>query len=393
MMAGERMTAGPLDGMRVVEVASIGPGPFAGTLLADMGADVVRVDRLGPASPQARRNLLGRGRRSLMADLKHPGGAEVTRRLIDRADVVIEGFRPGVMERLGLGPDACLQRNPALVYGRMTGYGQTGPLRDAAGHDINYIALGGPLGRIGRRGQPPTPPLNLVGDFGGGGMLLAFGVVCALLVARRTGHGQVVDAAMVDGSALLMLPFFAGRSAGDGGAFMSTERGTNLLDSGAPFYDAYETADGRWVSVGAIEPQFYAQLLQGLGLRVEDLPPQMERDGWPETKARFAEIFRQRTRDEWAKQFAGTDACVAPVLDLDEIELDAHNAARDTFVTADGIVQPAPAPRLSVTPGSLRRSPPVAGEHTAEILAEWLGMDGPDIDELLAAGAIATGEG
>jgi alpha-methylacyl-CoA racemase len=393
MMAGERMTAGPLDGMRVVEVASIGPGPFAGTLLADMGADVVRVDRLGPASPQARRNLLGRGRRSLMADLKHPGSAEVTRRLIDRADVVIEGFRPGVMERLGLGPDACLQRNPALVYGRMTGYGQTGPLRDAAGHDINYIALGGPLGRIGRRGQPPTPPLNLVGDFGGGGMLLAFGVVCALLVARRTGQGQVVDAAMVDGSALLMLPFFAGRSAGDGGAFMSAERGTNLLDSGAPFYDAYETADGRWFSVGAIEPQFYAQLLHGLGLRAEDLPPQMERDGWPETKARFAEIFRQRTRDEWAKQFAGTDACVAPVLDLDEIELDAHNAARDTFVTADGIVQPAPAPRLSVTPGSLRRSPPVAGEHTAEILAEWLGMDGPDIDELLAAGAIATGEG
>lgn len=384
---------GPLDGVRVVEVASIGPGPFAATMLADMGADVVRVDRMGSASPQARRNLLGRGRRSLMADLKHPRGVEVTLRLIDQADVVLEGFRPDVMERLGLGPDVCLERNPALVYGRMTGYGQTGPLRHATGHDINYIALGGPLGRIGRKGQPPTPPLNLVGDFGGGGMLLAFGVVCALLVARGTGQGQVVDAAMVDGSALLMLPFFAGRSGGDGGAFVSAERGTNLLDSGAPFYDAYETADGRWISVGAIEPQFYAQLLHGLGLRAEDLPPQMDHASWPATKACFAEIFRQRTRDEWVKQFAGTDACVAPVLDLEEVELDAHNAARDTFVTADGIVQPAPAPRLSATPGSLRRSPPVPGEHTAEILAEWLGMDTPDIDELRATGAIRTGDG
>jgi alpha-methylacyl-CoA racemase len=297
------------------------------------------------------------------------------------------------MERLGLGPDVCLQRNPALIFGRMTGYGQTGPLRHAAGHDINYIALGGPLGRIGRRGQPPTPPLNLVGDFGGGGLLLAFGIVCALLVARRTGQGQVVDAAMVEGSALLMLPFFADRSGGDARAFMSAERGTNLLDSGAPFYDAYETADGRWVSVGAIEPQFYAQLLHGLGLRAGDLPPQLERDSWPATKARFAEIFRQRTRDEWCKQFAGTDACVAPVLNLDEVELDAHNAARGTFVTADGIVQPGPAPRLSATPGSLRRSPPVAGEHTAEILAEWLGMDTPDIDELRDAGAIRIGDG
>jgi alpha-methylacyl-CoA racemase len=384
---------GPLDGVRVVEIASIGPGPFAATMLADMGADVVRVDRTGPASPWARRNLLGRGRRSVMADLKHPQGVEVALRLIAQAEVVLEGFRPGVMERLGLGPDVCLQRNPALVYGRMTGYGQTGPLRQAAGHDINYIALGGPLGRIGRHGQPPTPPLNLVGDFGGGGMLLAFGVVCALLTARGTGQGQVVDAAMVDGSALLMLPFFAGRSAGDDGAFVSGERGTNLLDSGAPFYDVYQTADGRWISVGAIEPQFYAQLLVGLGLSAADLPPQLDRDSWPATKARFAEIFRQRTRDEWAKQFAGTDACVAPVLDLEEIELDPHNAARETFVAAAGIVQPAPAPRLSGTPGSLRRPPPVPGEHTAEILREWLGLEAAGIDELRGVGAVQTGDG
>jgi len=383
--------AGPLDGVRVVEIASIGPGPFAATMLADMGADVVRVDRTGPPSDRARRNLLGRGRRSVMADLKHPRGVEVALRLIDQAEVVLEGFRPGVMERLGLGPDTCLARNPALVYGRMTGYGQTGPLRHAAGHDINYIALGGPLGRIGRAGQPPTPPLNLVGDFGGGGMLLAFGIVCALLTARGTGRGQVVDAAMVDGSALLMLPFFAGRS-GDEGAFASGERGTNLLDSGAPFYDVYQTADDRWISVGAIEPQFYLQLLHGLGLHPDELPPQLDRASWPATKARFAEIFRQRTRDEWGKQFAGTDACVAPVLDLEEIELDPHNAARDTFVTAGGIVQPAPAPRLSGTPGSLRRLPPVPGEHTAEVLGEWLGLDAAEIGQLRGAGAIATGE-
>ena len=384
--------SGPLAGVRVVEIASIGPGPFAATMLADMGADVVRVDRPIAAAANGaggaaavRRQLLGRGRRSLTADLKQPESAEIVRRLIDRAGIAMEGFRPGVMERLGLGPDVCLKRNPALVYGRMTGYGQDGPLSMAAGHDIDYIALAGVLGRIGRLGQPPTPPLNLVGDFGGGGMLLAFGMVCALLVARSTRQGQVVDAAMVDGSALLMLPFFGGRATGQPGerrdGFWSVERGTNLLDSGAPFYDAYETADGQWIAVGAIEPQFYAQLLYGLGLRAEELPPQLDRDTWPALKAQFAAIFRQRTREEWCEVFAGTDACVAPVLALEEVELHAHNAARATFADIDGIVQPCPAPRLSVTPGEIGRPPPVAGEHTAEVLAQWLGLDHAGVEQ------------
>ena len=376
---------GPLRGVRVVEIASLAPGPFAGFLLADMGADVVRVDRREAVGVDTGALLLGRGRRSVGVDLKHPDGVGTVLRLVERADILIEGFRPGVMERLGLGPDVCLERRPSLVYGRMTGFGQEGPLSGAAGHDINYIALAGALGMIGRRGQPPTPPLNLVGDFGGGGMLLAFGLLCGLLEARATGRGQVVDAAMVDGSALLMLAFFGGRRAGAAGW---SERGTNLLDSGAPFYDAYETADGRWVSVGAIEPQFYAELLRGLGLDPADLPPQMDRDGWEQTRARFSEVFRSRTRDQWCEVFEGSDACFAPVLGLDEVDRHPHNAARDAFIEVAGVVQPAPAPRMSVTPGAVRRPPPPAGHDTDEVLAEWTGLDQTEIDKLRQAGAV-----
>jgi alpha-methylacyl-CoA racemase len=374
---------GPLEGVKVVEIASLAPGPFAGCLLADMGADVVRIDRLG-AAPRFTSDLLGRGRRSVAVDLKHPDGTAAVMGLVDRADLLIEGFRPGVMERLGLGPDECLLRNPALVYGRMTGYGQDGPLARAAGHDINYIALSGVLGMVGRADQPPTPPLNLVGDFGGGAMFLAFGLVCALLEARRSGRGQVVDAAMVDGSAMLMLPFFGSRAAGRAG----WERGTNLLDSGAPFYDAYETSDGKWVSVGAIEPQFYAELVETMGLDPETLPAQMDTATWPELKARFAEVFRTRTRAEWCQAFEGRDACFAPVLDLAEVDGNPHSADRHSYVEVGGVVQPAPAPRFSVTPGGVRLPPPGPGEHTDEVLCEWAGLTVSDVADLRRSGAV-----
>jgi alpha-methylacyl-CoA racemase len=378
---GER--TGPLEGVKVVEIASLAPGPFAGCLLADMGADVVRIDRLG-VSPRFASDLLGRGRRSVAVDLKHPDGTAAVMGLVDRSDLLIEGFRPGVMERLGLGPDACLLRNPALVYGRMTGYGQDGPLAGAAGHDINYIALSGVLGMVGRAHQPPTPPLNLVGDFGGGGMFLAFGLVCALFEARRSGQGQVVDAAMVDGSAMLMLPFFGTRPSG----LTGRERGTNLLDSGAPFYDAYETSDERWVSVGAIEPQFYAELVETMGLDPETLPAQMDVATWPDMKARFAEVFRTRTRDEWCEAFAGRDACFAPVLDLSEVDGNPHSSARQAYVEVGGVVQPAPAPRFSITPGRVRLPPPRPGEHTDEVLSEWAGLTPSDIAGLRRSGAV-----
>jgi alpha-methylacyl-CoA racemase len=371
---------GPLEGVRVLQIASLAPGPFAACMLADAGADVVRVDRLeGP--PALGSPLLARGQRSIAVDLKHPDGVALVLDLVESCDAIVEGFRPGVMERLGLGPDQCLDRKPALVYGRMTGFGQDGPLAKAAGHDINYIALSGVLGRIGRFGQPPTPPLNLVGDFGGGGMLLAFGLVCALMSARRTGVGQVVDAAMVDGSALLMLPFFGGRDT-------PTTRGTNLLDSGAPFYDAYETADGKWVSVGAIEPQFYGELLAGLGIDPDSLPQQMDSGSWPATKELFAGIFRTRTRDEWCEVFEGSDACFAPVLELSEVDEHPHSSARAAFVEIGGTVQPAPAPRFSGTPGSVRAGPPRSGEHTEEVLAEWAGIGGERLEALRSAGAI-----
>jgi alpha-methylacyl-CoA racemase len=376
--------AGPLAGIRVVELAGIGPAPFAGMVLADLGADVTRVDRPGVANAVARMDVLNRGRRSVAVDLKHPDGVEVVLRLAAGADVLIEGFRPGVAERLGVGPDACRGRNPRLVYGRMTGWGQRGPYAAEAGHDITYAAVAGALAHIGRAGQPPTPPLNLVADFGGGGMLLALGVVAAVLAARESGTGQVVDAAMVDGVALLMAPFFMAFRSG----FFTDERGTNLLDSGAPFYDCYRCLDGRWVAVGALEPQFYAALLAGLGIDRTGLGPQNDQAGWPEMRRRFAAAFATQPRDEWVAAFAGRDACVAPVLTTEETLADPHLAARATVVEIDGVPQPSPAPRFSATPAVLDRPPPAAGEHTDAVLAD-AGYGPGEIAALREGGAVA----
>jgi len=379
---------GPLSGYKVIEIQGIGPGPFAAMMLADMGADVIRVDRAqnvsggSPDSPPA--DVMARGRRSIGVDLKQPDGVEAVLRLVERADALIEGFRPGVAERLGIGPDDCLGRNPKLVYGRMTGWGQEGPYSHAAGHDINYISLAGALDAIGRRGEAPVPPLNLVGDFGGGGMLLAFGVVCALLEAQGTGEGQVVDAAMVDGSAVLMTMFHALTAMG----VWTEERGTNLLDTGAHFYDVYETADGKYVSIGSIESQFYAELLRLTGLDHEEgLPYQMDRNQWPAMKERVRGIFRSKTRDEWCALMEGTDVCFAPVLSLSEAPKHPHNVHRKTFVEANGIVQPAPAPRFSRTTAEIQRPPAHAGQHTDEVLAEF-GFAADDIAKLREAGAV-----
>jgi alpha-methylacyl-CoA racemase len=380
--------SGPLEGVRVIEIAGIGPGPFAAMMLADMGADVVRVDRAqkvsggDPASPPI--DLLGRGRRSVGVDLKHPEGAGVVLKLAEQADVLIEGFRPGVMERLGIGPEECLARNPRLVYGRMTGWGQEGPYADASGHDINYIALAGALEPIGRAGEPPVPPLNLIGDFGGGGMFMAYGVVCALLEAGRSGRGQVVDAAMVDGAAVLTTFIHSLRAIG----IWTDERGTNLLDTGAPFYDVYETADHRYVSVGSIEPQFYAELLRLSGLEGEELPGQMDRSQWSTLKERVAEVFRTKTREEWCALMEGTDVCFAPVLSMGEAPTHPHNRQRETFVEVAGVPQPAPAPRFGRTPGAIDRPPPHFGQHTDDTLAEW-GFTGDEREKLRQAGAIA----
>jgi len=394
------MANGPLDGVRIIELQGIGPGPFCGMMLSDMGADVIRIDRAAnvptgspdesPESgsgpfPGPSYDVLARGRRSVGVDLKHPDGVEAVLRLVEGADGLIEGFRPGVMERLGLGPDECLARNPRLVYGRMTGWGQEGPYAGMAGHDINYIALAGALAHIGRAGQAPLPPLNLVGDFGGGGMLLAFGLVCGLLEARSSGRGQVVDAAMVDGSAVLMT-MFAGMFAS---GTATTERGTNLLDTGSHFYDAYETADGRYVSFGSIEPQFYAELLalSGLGDQ-DDLPPQHDQARWPEMKERVAALVRTRTQAEWCAAMEGSDVCFAPVLTMAEAALHPHNVARSTYVEVAGISQPAPAPRFSRTPPAIQAPPGTAGSHTDEVLTE-LGFDVEDVAKLRASGAIA----
>jgi alpha-methylacyl-CoA racemase len=381
--------AGPLAGVRILELAGIGPGPFAAMLLADMGAEVVRVDRAqavreggGPAPVDP----LLRGRRSIAVDLKSPDGVEALLGMVASADALIEGFRPGVTERMGLGPEVCLSRNPRLVYGRMTGWGQEGPYASTAGHDINYIALAGALEAVGRNGQPPTPPLNLVGDFGGGAMFLAFGVVCGILEARTTGQGQVVDAAMVDGAAALMSMFYGMKAMGMWGP----ERGTNLLDSGAHFYDVYECADGGYVSIGSIEPQFYAELLRLTGLEEAwdgDLPSQHDRSQWPALKERLAAIFRTRTRDEWCATMEGTDVCFAPVLSLDEAHEHPHMAARGTFTEVAGIRQPAPAPRFSRTPGAIERPPSSPGQHTDEVLADW-GFDADEVTRLREAGAV-----
>jgi len=379
--------SGPLSGVRIIELAGIGPAPFAGMMLADAGADIVRIDRSDRASSPPKEephvDLMNRGRRSVAVDLKHPDGVALVLRLIERADGLMEGFRPGVAERLGLGPDECLGRNPALVYGRMTGWGQRGPMAARAGHDIDYIALAGALEPIGRAGERPLPPLNLVGDFGGGGMLLAFGMVAALLSARQTGKGQVVDAAMVDGAASLTTMVYTLRAAG----IWHDERGTNLLDTGAHFYEVYETADGGYLGVGAIEPQFYAELLEGLGLADEELPGQMDRAAWPAMKERFAAVFATRTRSEWEAVFDGSDACVAPVLSFDEARVHPHNVERGTFIEVAGVVQPAPSPRFEGTPGAIRRPPPNPGQHGDEALAEW-GLVPDEIAALRASGAV-----
>jgi alpha-methylacyl-CoA racemase len=379
---------GPLAGVKVLEIAGIGPGPFAAMMLADMGAEVLRIDRAGsvrggdPATPPL--DPLARGRRSVGIDLKSPEGLAVLLDLVEGADGLIEGFRPGVAERLGFGPEACAERNPRLVYGRMTGWGQTGPYAPTAGHDINYIALAGALAHLGRAGQPPAPPINLVGDFGGGGMLMAFGMVCGLLEASRSGTGQVVDAAMVDGSALLMTMMYGFAAMG----MWNDERGANLLDTGAHCYDVYETSDGKWISIGSLEPQFYAQLLQLLELDPAELPHQQDRSKWPELKEKFASIFATRTRDQWCELFEGTDVCFAPVLTMTEATHHPHNVERKTFIEVAGVVQPGPAPRFSRTAPEVVRPPAHAGQHTDEALADW-GVDPERVAQLRQSGAIA----
>lgn len=379
---------GPLIGLRVLEFEALGAAPFAGMLLADMGADVLLVDRasapsLGLESPRWSDTLL-RGRRSVTLDLKTPGGLDAALRLAAKADILTEGFRPGVMERLGLGPETLLSRYPRLVYGRMTGWGQTGPLAERAGHDINYIALAGVLGAIGREGAAPVPPLNLVGDFGGG-MLLAFGIACAVIEARQSGRGQVVDVAMLD-SANLMTSMFAGLQAN---GQWKGERGANLLDGGAPWYDSYATADGQYVAIGAIESKFYAVLLERLGLDAATLPAQHDRARWPELRERLAQAFRSRTRDDWCHAFDGADACFAPVLSFAESRVHAHNLARGRTLTIDGVEQPAPAPLFERTPGAVRHGPPARGAMGLAALTDW-GFGQSEIDALVALGLGAT---
>ncbi len=376
---------GPLSGIRVIEFEAIGPGPFAGMLLADMGADVLLVDRPAATDLGLKRerwnDVMMRGRRSVTLDLKSPTGAGAALELIARADALIEGFRPGVMERLGLGPKIALARNPELVYGRMTGWGQDGPLAPRAGHDINYIALAGVLNAFGRKGEAPVPPLNLVGDFGGGGMLLGFGIACALVEAARSGKGQVVDAAMIEGASLLAA-MFSGMLATQR---WSETRGENILDTGAPWYNVYRTSDGQYVSIGAIEARFFDELIERLGLAGEKLPGQNEREHWPALRARFEQVFAAKTRDEWVKVFEGSDACFAPVLSFSEAKRHPHNVARKSYVEVAKVEQPAPAPRFSRTPAGVRRAPPERGEGGREALGEW-GFDAAAIDKLKALG-------
>ena len=362
--------AGPLSGIRVLELAGIGPGPFCAMMLADMGADVLRVDRPEPVDLglplEPKFDVIARGRRSIALDLKHTGAIEIALALVEKADVLIEGFRPGVTERLGLGPDACLARNPRLVYGRVTGWGQDGPLAQAAGHDINYIAIAGALHAIGPA-QRPAPPLNLVGDYGGGAMYLAFGIVCALCERHSSGRGQVIDTAMSEGAASLMSIFYGRMAAG----LWHDKRGVNILDGGAPWYNVYETADGKYVAVGAIEGRFYAKLMQRLGLDTPSLPDQYDRTRWPELRANLARIFQQKTRDEWCEALAGHDVCIAPVLSIAEAPSHPHNRARGAFFECDGVIQPGPAPRFSRTPGRVERGAPRRGEGGAAALADW----------------------
>ncbi len=373
-------STGPLTGVRVVELVGIGPGPFAGMMLADLGADVIRVDRPGGNALQVSspsKDVLSRGRPSVAVNLKDPRGIELVLDLVEKADVLIEGFRPGVTERLGLGPDVCLARNPKLVYGRMTGWGQDGPLSQSAGHDINYISIAGALAPIGRAGGPPQVPLNLVGDFGGGSLYLVAGVLAGVIEARTSGQGQVVDAAIVDGAAHLMSMMVTMQQAG----VWSDQRGTNLLDTGAPFYDVYETSDGRYMSVGGLEARFYSDMEKLLD--AGDLPDRNDLAQWPALRARLAEIFAGKTQAEWAAIFEGSDACVAPILPLSEAPSHPHNVARGTYVEHEGLIQPAPAPRFSRTTANLTTPPVRAGSNTTEALEAW-GMQ--DIDQLLADG-------
>ncbi len=374
---------GPLHGFRIIELAGIGPGPFCGMMLSDMGAEVIRVDRLRPGAP-APRDVLARNRRSIAVDLKKPEGVETVLKLVESADALFEGFRPGVTERLGLGPDDCRTRNEKLVYGRMTGWGQDGPLAQAAGHDINYIALTGALHAIGRPGERPVPPLNLVGDFGGGGMLLAFGLVCALLEAQKSGKGQVVDAAMVDGAASLMAMFY---TMGAGGAFKA-ERGTNLLDGGAHFYDTYETKDGKYICIGSIEPQFYALLVEKAGLDAKRFAAQMDASKWADYKQELMEVFRSKTQAEWCAIMEGSDVCFAPVLSIFDAPAHPHNKARNTFVEVNGVVQPAPSPRFSRTTAEISHGARAPGADTEAVLLDS-GFSGDEVAALRSSGVIA----
>ncbi len=379
---------GPLAGVTIIELAGIGPAPFASMLLADMGANIIRIDRARGDEPGIRLpyrlNVMNRGRRSLSVNLKSPAGIATVLKLVEQADAFIEGFRPGVTERLGLGPDACLARNPRLIYGRMTGYGQDGPMASVAGHDINYIALSGVLSMIGERDRKPVAPLNLVGDFGGGGMFLAFGVVCGILEARASGKGQVIDCAMVEGAAMLANIFNSFRALGQ----LEPQRGANVLDGGAHFYDTYETRDGGYVAVGAIEPQFYKRLLELMGLPQAEFEPQMDKTRWQAWKVRFTDVFKSKTRAEWGSILEHEEACAMPILSIDEAASHPHNRARGTFVEFAGVEQAAPAPRFSRTPGELKLPPPEPGEHTDAVLTEF-GFSAEEIATLRATLAVS----
>jgi alpha-methylacyl-CoA racemase len=385
-MSGGGTSHGPLAGYKIIEIAGIGPGPFAAMMLSDMGAEVVRVERVQAVRDSASSNwdVMQRGRKNVAIDLKHADGVEALLQLVDRADALIEGFRPGVMERLGVGPDVCLARNKKLVFGRMTGWGQDGPYANSAGHDINYIALAGALAHFGRAGEAPVPPLNMVGDFGGGGMLLAYGVVCALLEAQRSGSGQVVDASMVDGSAILMSMFWGFKNIG---LHNENARGTNMLDTGAHFYDVYKCSDGKFVSIGSIEPQFYAQLLQLTGLASDaEFANQQDRTIWPKLKQRLTDVFATKSQAQWCQIMEGTDVCFAPVLTMSEAAKHPHNVARQTFIEVNGVAQPAPAPRFSRTNATVSHGPVVAGENTREVLQSW-GVK--SVDDLIARGVVS----
>ena len=379
---------GPLVDYKIIELAGIGPGPLCAMMLSDMGAEVVRVERVEPSVlglPKAPKfDLLNRGRRSVAIDLRKKEGAETLLRLVEKADALIEGFRPGVTERLGIGPAECFAHNPKLVYGRMTGWGQEGPLAHAAGHDINYISLVGALHSIGRTGEAPVPPLNLVGDYGGGGLYLAFGIVCGLLEASKSGRGQVVDSAMVDGAASLMTMFYGLRAMG----IWTDRRGENLLDGGAHFYDVYQTADDQYISVGSIEPKFYAELLRLTGLEGKSLPGQLDRTKWPEMREVLRAVFRTKTRDEWCAIMEGTDVCFAPVLSMEEAPKHPHNKARGTFVEIAGVIQPGPAPRFSRTKAEIQGPPAQPGQHTDAVLSDW-GFTAEEIANLHAARIVA----